>query len=182
LTFLIGPGLTAQEIVLTFHARGAAATIDSIVAIKKTTGESVKVISANTLDISDLVTSVNSIDREAGTNRIYPNPFRDKAEIQYFSKQEDNLRVVLINPLGQIVDSRNYHVSPGIHRFEISGNTSGIYCKQETTMLFFWQIRMSVFQQTTMLLFQQITMLLFSFQTYKKIKNWCLIKNRFPVF
>ncbi|MCK5665644.1 MAG: T9SS type A sorting domain-containing protein, partial [Thiotrichaceae bacterium] len=78
-------------------------------------------------ELSTITTSTNFINTGYENSLVYPNPFSEQTTLQISSPKEDDIKILLINSLGQIVASTNQRITVGIHKFKISGKSAGIY-------------------------------------------------------
>ncbi len=124
---LISGVVVSQEIVLTFNPVGAASTIDSIKATNVETGKSITISGNESLQLSAIATAISTINIGQGNSRIYPNPFDSRTTLEYYSQNEGDITVLLINALGQIVATNHQRIASGTHKFDISGKSAGMY-------------------------------------------------------
>jgi hypothetical protein len=66
---------------------------------------------------------------EAGDYRLFPNPTSGKFEVDFFVRTPGQMRLQLINDVGQILMSKSYHYDGccRIELFDISGSPNGVY-------------------------------------------------------
>jgi uncharacterized protein (TIGR02145 family) len=127
LSFLTSINLYAQDIVFTFNAQDASNTIDSIRATKVETGETVLVEGSNTINMSSFATGNKLFPTNVEEISVYPNPFENYTQLIFHSNQNNNVKVSLINPAGQVVAEKNQNITSGIHQFNISTKNNGLY-------------------------------------------------------
>ncbi|MGQ8338519.1 FISUMP domain-containing protein [Sunxiuqinia sp. A32] len=127
LVFLTISYLHAQDIILTFNAKDASSTIDSIKAFKVESGETAFVEGSNTINMSSFTTGTKLFPSNPEEICVYPNPFENYTQLILRSSQNDNIKVSLINAAGQIVAEKKQNVTLGIHQFNISTNDNGLY-------------------------------------------------------
>jgi len=125
--FLILTSLHAQNITFTFNAKDASNTIDSIKATKVATGETAFVKGTNTINLSSFSTGITLTPTSFEEFNVYPNPFENKTTFQFYSSQNDNIEVFLINSFGQIVAHKSQTITQGIHKFNLSVKSKGMY-------------------------------------------------------
>lgn len=125
--YLTLTNLSAQDIVFTFNAKDATNTIDSIKATKIATGEHAFVKGSNTIKLNSFSTGTNLMTSSFDAIKVVPNPFDNHAELQFYSDNNDEIKVLLINALGQIVAEDNQSICQGFQRFNIVTKTEGIY-------------------------------------------------------
>lgn len=119
--------LSAQDIVFTFNAKDASNTIDSIKATNLISGETAKVEGLNTINFSSFTTGTDKVSLYFKAINIFPNPFNNQTELQFYCDQNDEIKVSLINVAGQVLAEENRSITQGIHKFNISTKTEGIY-------------------------------------------------------
>ena len=119
--------LMGQGINFTFNPKDATNKIDSIRAINITNGKSVFVTGANVISLTSLTTGLNSKEKNKSNFSVFPNPFDNNTELHFFSEKDEFIDVFITNSLGQIVAKREQYIGSGIHCFEISVKTRGLY-------------------------------------------------------
>ena len=119
--------LIAQEINYTFNPIDATNIIDSISATNISSGKTAFVAGSNVISINSSTTGIDNMERSSGDFNVFPIPFDNKTELQFYSEQDDNIEVYLVNSLGQIVAINNQKVNSGVHRYEISTNSEGLF-------------------------------------------------------
>lgn len=76
--------------------------------------------SLSNLDDNKLKTSVNTLQGNANSLRVFPNPFRDQVRVEYSLQQASDVRVEIFNILGvrvlEIEDSRQM---PGEYHYDV---------------------------------------------------------------
>lgn len=127
LIYLTISNLHAQDFILTFNAKDASNTIDSIKATKVESGETSFVEGSNTINMSSFTTGTKLFPSNPEELSVYPNPFEHSTLLKFHSNQNENIKVSLINAAGQVVAEKKQNVTPGIHQFNISTNNNGLY-------------------------------------------------------
>lgn len=124
--FLFSVPLFSQEKVLTFNAFGAASTIESIKATNMVSGKSITVTGTNKIELNSITTGLNEIERNYENASVYPNPFNAQTTLQFNVVRKENIKILLVNSMGQVVAITRQDVVPGVHKFLISSKSLGV--------------------------------------------------------
>jgi len=120
--------LHAQNYLISFTAKGASATIDSILVENLTQGTTLTLPGENVLYLRAIVSELNdfSFVRDNAV-RLYPNPMAEYCtlEINVASQAEHILE--LYHASGQMVASTQAFLSQGRHTYRVNGLKSGLY-------------------------------------------------------
>jgi len=108
------------------YAYGAFRRIgnDSVWGFVKWTGGNSTVVCSNTLAITPSVIGINELMNFQDL-KIYPNPFKDKLNIDFTNFDIENVNIEVINSLGQLVSSFNFKSTK--NEIELSDYPQGIY-------------------------------------------------------
>lgn len=117
--------LTAQDIVITFLCKDKTNTIDSIKVIKVASGETALIKGSNTIYLNSIFTGTKILPSNLEEPIVFPNPFVNQTKLKFYSNQNDNIEVLLINAKGQIVAKRSQKILRGLHILNISVQSEG---------------------------------------------------------
>jgi len=113
----------AQNFTFIFNPKETSNDIDSIKANVLTTGKNYISIGSN--QISFTITSVN-INSIPDNISVYPNPFDGQTQIQFYSPQDDDVRITLFNAAGQILASSQKKINQGLQKLKITTTCQGV--------------------------------------------------------
>lgn len=113
--------------MFTFNPKDAVNDIDSICATNLPTGETVCVNGTNQISLTITSAGEKWISKDVN---IFPNPSFGETELKFYSKQNDKIKVNLINSAGQVVASETKQINQGLQRFKISTQNKGVYIVQ----------------------------------------------------
>jgi len=119
--------LNAQEIILTFTPADASDIIDSIKVINTVSGEKIEVSGAAQVDITSIATGIKTNGLGKKGLNVFPNPFSNQTRLQFFSEIEGQVNINLVTLEGRTVAQETLMTGQGLHTFNISVNSSGIY-------------------------------------------------------
>ncbi len=80
---------------------------------------------------SDLVASIFENDNFSNVN-VFPNPLKDRATINFYSKRQTQVEITIFNIIGEIIASYSTNASTGLNEFVIDSNNlaQGTYLVQ----------------------------------------------------
>ncbi|MEW4925036.1 FISUMP domain-containing protein [Algibacter sp. 2305UL17-15] len=124
---------SAQDIVLTFdgvvESTGVDAPLDKVVVENLTRGGFIELTSSfifnvtNTLEIQDF--EIKKTRR--GFQKVYPNPFNDAVNLEFYSEGVGATTISFYNLLGQEIERFSDELENGNHKLKFSPSTSGVY-------------------------------------------------------
>lgn len=97
---------------------------DSVWGLLKWVGGNATISCSNPISIMPSTVGINQIYNSSNIS-IYPNPTKDKLNIQLENFNQNNLSISITNYLGQVV--KNYSISQNLTVLELSDLSNGIY-------------------------------------------------------
>jgi len=121
----------SQDYNLTFTGTGETISVDSVKVENLTKQISVTVKGADVLHLKGTTGSPLPARWEEGA-RIYPNPVRDAARLDFSVKTAGRVSVTLSDIAGRMVDRDRRLLESGRHQYEITGLGRGIHLVEVT--------------------------------------------------
>lgn len=124
--FLSITGISAQDYFLSFTGSGQSSDVDSIHILNLNQGTDV------TLNANDILNLVGTIGiKNTGTLqeriKLYPNPMYERVFIEFENPVTEIVNFKVYNGSGILVADKYTMAQNGMHKFEISGLSSGLY-------------------------------------------------------
>ena len=112
--------LYALNYTITFTGIGASTSVESVIVQNLTKGTTVTVPTGNVLNLTDVTTSVDNINRIEEHIFVYPNPMQEKSTISYYAKSEGITQINVFSIEGKKMIGRNRNLSQGNNSFQLS--------------------------------------------------------------
>src|ERR1035437_8698295 len=109
----------ALDYTITFTGTGASTTVESVIVQNLTRGITVTVPAGNTLNLSDIATSIYSLNIDQGIS-IYPNPMQGKATVSFFAKQAGSTQLNAFSIDGRKIAGITENLQTGVNSFLLS--------------------------------------------------------------
>lgn len=119
--------LLSADIVVTFTATGAASVVDEVTALNLTTNESVVLPGNAALTLHQASTGIQMLSDGSVNGTIYPNPSFDKTELMLSLKENQTVRLQVINPDGKMLCQKSQYLPGGNHLYTLTSGDPGIY-------------------------------------------------------
>lgn len=132
-TFLLIQSVFAQDIVLTFEGidqeSGLNTTLDKVTIENLTNGKTVELTSNFIFNLSGTLglPTVETENTKRGIQKVYPNPFNNETNIQFYSEGFNNSKISIFNLLGQEIAEFSNNLPQGVHKVIFTPNSAGIY-------------------------------------------------------
>jgi uncharacterized protein (TIGR02145 family) len=130
-TFLIAAMLlvalysSAQDLTLTFNGSGAATTVDNVIALNQSTKQEVTV-AGNTLLLQSVINSSENAKETSGA-KIWPNPFTESVNFEFYLKKSCETTISVYNTVGQKVANSVQYSEAGKNQLVFNAGESGLY-------------------------------------------------------
>jgi len=119
----------AFEYTINFAASGESAVYDSIIVQNLTKGTSVTILQGGVLTLYDVVSTVDRVNTEDKSLRVFPNPVTDKSTVRFYARSAGNARISAFGTDGKKIIEANENVQAGYHSFQLS-LPNGVYLIQ----------------------------------------------------
>lgn len=117
-----------QEYLISFSAISAAASIDSIKVENVTQGKSITLDGSDLLQLQKSVTvDVQLLENHDSCLRIYPNPMREQANVDFFAPVSGNTSIAIFDLTGRKIFGLMKNLDIGMNSFVINGLSKGVY-------------------------------------------------------
>lgn len=123
----------SQDIVLTFdgvvESTGTNATLDRVVIENLTRGGFVELTSSFVFNLTGAleIQDVELKSNKPGFQKVYPNPFTDSVNLEFYSEGVGTTTVNFYNLLGQQTARFSEKLNKGVHKLKFAPNASGVY-------------------------------------------------------
>lgn len=117
-----------QEYLISFSAINAAKSIDSIKVENVTQSKSIIIEGSDLLQLQKNVTvDVLLLKNYNSCLRIYPNPMREQAKVDFFTPVSGNASIAIFDLTGRKIFSLIKNFDVGMNSFAITGLGKGVY-------------------------------------------------------
>jgi uncharacterized protein (TIGR02145 family) len=117
-----------QDYLITFTAKGASNSIDSILVENVTQRKSITIGGTDLLRLQKTVTTdAQRFNHHDKNLRIYPNPIVEYAKVEFYSPVSGNVSIDLFDISGQQKFTMKKEMDMGINSFFLSGLEKGFY-------------------------------------------------------
>jgi len=125
LSIFIAINVYSQDIIINFEATGEGSEIDYV----KVENITKNIQTTTTEDFINLSTTTEIADFEINNNsmKIYPNPFMDKANIEFYSKEKQKINISIFDITGKIIININENIEQGTQNYSFKAGKYGIY-------------------------------------------------------
>lgn len=110
----------AFSYTISFTGTGVSTTVDSVIVQNLTKGTSIKVPAGNTLNLYDVVSSIDQTSNFDDAIYIYPNPIQGIARLSFFTKQAGSTQVNVFGVDGRNLKVINTNLKDGNNTFQLS--------------------------------------------------------------
>ncbi len=131
-----------QEYNLTFTGTGETGSVDSVRVENLTRQISITVKGTDVLHLKGTTGSHLPVQWEEGA-RIYPNPVRDAARLEFSVKTAGRVSVILSDIAGRMVDRDRRLLESGRHQYEITGLGRGIHLVEVTGESLYYSLKLT---------------------------------------
>ena len=116
-----------QDIIINFAGTGASANVETVEIVNLSNCTSIEVPDNSSLNLSDYV-EVNELGNfESNSIQTYPNPFTGTTNIEFYVRENDNIKISVCNISGQIVAEYSSEMLSGVHSCKFIPNNSGMF-------------------------------------------------------
>ncbi len=105
---------------ITFTGSGASSTVESVIVQNLTKGTTVTVPTGNTLNLYDVVSSIDQPSINDDVIHIYPNPIQDKSNLTFFAPQAGNTQINVFGVDGRSITGIYSNLLEGQNQFQLS--------------------------------------------------------------
>jgi uncharacterized protein (TIGR02145 family) len=105
---------------ITFTGSGASTSVESVIVQNLTKGTTVTVPTGNTLNLNDVISSIDQPSINIGAIHIYPNPLQDKSNLTFFAPQAGNTQINVFGVDGRNLTRINSNLQEGNNTFQLS--------------------------------------------------------------
>ena len=124
--FLFSQSLSSQNYLVRFAGSGLSQTVDSVLAVNLSTGDSVTIYGTDTLHLIN-PSSINQTLYEKDGLAVSPNPAPGECNISFNCGVGGDLQISLFDISGKLVTLFHDKIRPGEHTYCIGGIMSGVY-------------------------------------------------------
>jgi uncharacterized protein (TIGR02145 family) len=110
----------ALDYTITFTASGASSTVGSVIVQNLTKGTTVTVPSGNTLNLTNVATSLNELIGNDQGISISQSPLQGKSTLSFYAKQAGNVQISIFGMDGKNVMGCSENLTEGTNSFLIS--------------------------------------------------------------
>ena len=122
----LGYSVSAQDISITFSAKGEASSIDSITALNQRTTQQVTLPGSATLVLKKGM-GIDGLNGRSVGLTTYPNPFSDESKIRVTIDRPQEVHLKIINMMGQVVAQKREFLQTGASEYLFRVTVDGIY-------------------------------------------------------
>ncbi len=117
----------SQYYLISFAGEGASTTIDSVVVENLTKNISATIPSGDQLKLEVALSTINPLNNNVNTLRIYPNPAKEYSIVEFNAVQSGRTTVEVFDMSGKLLAQTQSFLNGGKHFYTIDGLGSGIY-------------------------------------------------------
>ncbi|MDP4239324.1 MAG: FISUMP domain-containing protein [Bacteroidota bacterium] len=114
------PCIAAINYSITFTGTGASSTVADVVVQNLTKGTTVTVPAGNILNLSDALSSVDQLNANDETIRIYPNSVEGASTLSFSTKQAGSTQINAYSLAGRKIVSIKQNLQAGSNSFQLS--------------------------------------------------------------
>lgn len=104
---------------ISFTGTGASTAVGDVLVQNLTRGTSVTVPAGNTLNLSDVATTIEQLSASDEIIRVYPN-FDGKSTVSFFTKHAGSIQIYAFNIEGRRIAGITTNVQLGVNSFQVS--------------------------------------------------------------
>jgi len=125
LSIFIAINAYSQEIIINFDAAGQSSQIDYV----KVENITKNIQTTTTEDFINLstTTEVDNFENIKNNIKIYPNPFTDKTNIEFYSEKNQKINITICDITGKIIINSDENIKQGTQNYSFKAGKSGIY-------------------------------------------------------
>jgi uncharacterized protein (TIGR02145 family) len=128
--------INAQDYLISFAGTGASNTVDSVKIDNITQCKSKTISGFSTLHLTGTIGIKETGKNVENRIRIYPAPMTDNCSIEFESASTVNATIELYDITGRRIIKEKARLTGGIHTYNISGLSSGVYFLRVNTGTF----------------------------------------------
>ncbi len=125
ISILVSMSAYSQDIIINFSAEGVSTEID-YVKIENITQNKEITTTENSINLS-IATKITDYQQNKNSINIYPNPFMDKANIEFYSNKKQKINITILDITGKILVNENKNIEQGTQIYNFRAGKTGIY-------------------------------------------------------
>jgi len=127
-TILFSSTIFGQDIIINFAGTGASTEVTTVEVLNLTNSSSIEIPENASLNLITGTVGINNPEIiENDIISIYPNPFFNSTNIEFYLKQEENVNITVLDITGKTVANYSNNLHQGTHCFEFTSNYTGMY-------------------------------------------------------
>ena len=119
--------LNAQDYMISFGVLGQSGTPDSVWVENQDRNTTLDLRGENLLHLVRTISGIDEANLSENLIKVYPNPFKERATIEFYNPQDGTLDVVISGIAGKLIESQEYHMQQGYNSLALSGLSKGTY-------------------------------------------------------
>ena len=131
----------AQNYLISFEGSGETTVIDTIKVFNLTSGVTAVLKGGDILHLFPPV-GIGNLDAVNGNLKMSPNPMTAESELTFFAPESGTVCICIADLSGKSVCQFNNILSPGEHRFRVSGINQGFYIVKVTGKNYYYSAKL----------------------------------------
>lgn len=125
---MLSSTIFGQDIIINFAGEGASSNVETVEVVNLTNCTSIEVQGNSSLNLSDYPVGAEELGSfESNLIQSCPNPFDNYTNIEFYISENDKVKILISDIAGKIVAEYSREMIPGVHSFEFTANSLGMY-------------------------------------------------------